>query len=243
MIIREVSSAAISRRRRGRRRKVEAARAVGYIRCSTREQQNGPEAQREAITRYAVQHRYELVAVLNDTASGAVSPYERPGLAEAMRVAREQRAAVLLIAKRDRLARDTLAAVYLERDLEQDGIRVEAADGQGNGQTDEAKFMRRILDAFSEYERAKIRARTRAALQSRRARGLRAGSIPYGMRLASDGRLEPHPTEAPIVERIRRERAAGATFESIRAGLERDCVPARGERWHMTTVQAIAKRA
>lgn len=47
--------------------------------------------------------------------------------------------------------------------------------------------MRSMVDACAAYERALIAARTSAALQAKRRRGERAGSVPYGYRLADDG--------------------------------------------------------
>lgn len=57
--------------------------------------------------------------------------------------------------------------------------------------------MRRIVDAFVEYERLVIRARTRAALTVKRSRGERIGGIPYGHQLAA--RRLAHAREAVTV--------------------------------------------
>ncbi|MBK8696886.1 MAG: recombinase family protein [Deltaproteobacteria bacterium] len=58
--------------------------------------------------------------------------------------------------------------------------RVVSADGVGNGDTPADQFMRTILDGAAAYERELIRARTRAALKAKRARGERAGNVPWG---------------------------------------------------------------
>jgi len=234
----------IARPRRGRRRKLDPKRAVGYLRTSTDDQTLGMEAQRAALDSYARRHGLRLVATHAEHVSGAAPLEERTELLGAMEAARRHRAAVLLVAKRDRLARDHVVAALLERELERDGIAIVSCDGSGNGSGAEAELMRTILGALGQYERALIRSRTKAALAAQRARGVRsAGSIPYGNRLAADGKtLEPHPAEGPVVERIRRERDRGATFAAIVAGLNRDKVPARGKSWHMTTVQRVARR-
>jgi len=62
-----------------------------------------------------------------------------------------QGAGVLLVAKRDRLARDVIVSAVVERLVERQGARVMAADGTGNGDSPEAELMRRIADAFSVY--------------------------------------------------------------------------------------------
>jgi len=57
-----------------------------------------------------------------------------------------------------------------------------------------------MLDVFSEFERGVIRARTRAALAMKKARGERVGGVPFGKRLADDGRsLVSCPSEAETV--------------------------------------------
>ena len=74
--------------------------------------------------------------------------------------------------------------------------------------------MRRIVDAFGEYERLLIKARTRAALRAKKARGERIGQIPYGRRLTGSGPaakksglptgLGPDPVEAEALAAHRR---------------------------------------
>ena len=49
-------------------------------------------------------------------------------------------------------------------------------------------LMRRIVDAFAEYERLIIAARTRAALQAKIRRGHRCGKVRFGYDLAADGK-------------------------------------------------------
>jgi hypothetical protein len=70
--------------------------------------------------------------------------------------------------------------------------------------------MRNIVNAFAEYERALIRARTRAALAVKRGKGERTGEVPFGYRLAPDGlHLESLAAEQNIITAIRRLRGDG----------------------------------
>ncbi len=77
--------------------------------------------------------------------------------------------------------------------------------------------MRRLIDSFSEYERALIASRTRLALAAKRRKGQRvSGIMPFGFRLASDGTTLEHETaEQSAVETIRALRAAGASLRGI----------------------------
>ena len=69
---------------------------------------------------------------------GAEGLDKRIGLGAALAALRQKRAGVLLVAKRDRLARDPILAAMLERQVEREGSVVRAADGAGNGEGPEA---------------------------------------------------------------------------------------------------------
>jgi DNA invertase Pin-like site-specific DNA recombinase len=75
--------------------------------------------------------------------------------------------------------------------------------------------MRVVIDGAAQYERALIRARTRTALQAKRARGFRAGSVPFGFSADADGRLHPCPAEQRVIEAVVRLREEGHSLRSI----------------------------
>lgn len=84
---------------------------------------------------------------------------------------------------------------------------------------------------------------TRAALVAKKARGERVGGVPLGARVAADGvHLEADPGEAGALEIVRELRAAGVSIRGIAAELTARGVPARGERWHPTTVARLLRR-
>lgn len=230
--------------RRGRRRKVHPRHAVGYVRVSTDEQEHGPEAQRQAIEAWAKANGVKLVVVREDIGvSGAAALDERPGLLAALNDLRARRAGIFVVAKRDRLARDAMTAALLERLAQREGAKIQSADGTGNGDSAEAELLRTMINAFAQYERALIRMRTRSALAVKKKRGERVGQIPYGFKLAADGRgLEPLAPEQAILGRIKTLRGAGATLQAITDLLNKEHVPARGRKWHLTTVARIAAR-
>lgn len=219
-------------------------RAVGYLRVSTDDQHLGPEAQRSALSAWCRDHQVDLVAVHEDLGvSGGAELDKRPGLMAALDAIVSHGAGVLLVAKRDRLARDVVVAAMVERLAERSGARVLAADGTGNADNPEGLLMRGIIDVFAAYERALIRSRTRAALAVKRARGERVGTVPYGCRLAPCGeRLEPNPEEQNVIDRIARWREAGLTIVAIANRLNAEGHSARGSRWHPTTVARLLRR-
>jgi site-specific DNA recombinase len=191
--------------------------AVAYLRVSTEDQKLGPEAQRAAIDAWGARE-HVLVASWHgdDGVSGGSELDARPGLLGALESVRESGAGVLVVAKRDRLARDVYVAATLERAVRAAGARIACADGVANGDTPADAFLRTILDGAAEYERGLIRARTKAALAAKRARGERVGAIPFGYRIGDDGRtLEIESCEQAVIARVREMRGSGLSLRAI----------------------------
>src|ERR1700694_2829362 len=194
-------------------KKRDATRVVGFVRCSTDEQVIGPEAQRRALQAYCNSHGLVLAATHEDLGVSGGAPLDkRAGLVAALAALDAENAGVLLGAKRDRLARDVVLSAMIERLVERAGARVLSCDGTGNGDGPEQAVMRHIVAAFSEYERALIRSRTRAALAVKKARGERVGKIPLGFKLGSDDKLVPDPVEQRALARIAELRAGEKTI-------------------------------
>ncbi|MBU6429013.1 MAG: recombinase family protein, partial [Cyanobacteria bacterium REEB65] len=87
--------------------------------------------------------------------------------------------------------------------------------------------------------RALIRSRIKNALAIKKARGERLGMVPYGMRATSEGLLEPDETEQAALRRIFELHAQGMGAPRIARALEEEGIPARGDRWHVTSVTRI----
>ncbi len=194
------------------------SRAVAYLRASTDDQKLGPEAQRAEIERWAQQQGVEVVAWQLDLGvSGGDDLEARPGLVAAVGLVRERRAGLLVVSRRDRLARDVAVACAIERAVAASGARVVSADGVGNGQGDADAFLRTILDAAAAYERALIRSRTKAALAVRKAEGLRVGRVPFGYQADEQRRLSVQLEEQETVRLVLELRASGLSQRAIAA--------------------------
>lgn len=232
-----------------KRPKSSSGIAVAYIRVSTDEQENGPEAQRAQLEAFARKKRLIITAWCSDIGvSGAAKIDERPGLMQALEAVRENRAGVLLVAKRDRLARDRMAALLIERLASEVSAKIVSADGVSDADTPEAMMLRGMLDLFAEYERACIRMRTKAALAAKRARGERVGQIPYGYQLGPDGRLEKFDDEQAVIALIKKLHVE-MSVRDIADKLNCDGVPARAHssgrpgRWHPSSVHRLLTAA
>lgn len=182
-------------------------KVIIYLRVSTDEQAEsraGLDAQLDACTRWCKHNEEDLFIVCRDEGiSGAADISKRPGLLAA--VDHLEDGAVLLVAKRDRLGRDPILVAMIEATAKRKGARIVSAAGEGTDSDNPTDIlMRRIVDAFAEYERLIIASRVKAALQAKKARGQRVGYIPYGYRLAEDGvHLEEDEKEQYIRSLVR----------------------------------------
>ena len=204
----------------------------------------GLEAQLAACRAAAARNAWEIASTFEDAMSGGLPLVRRTILLDALTSL--ARGDILLVAKRDRLSRgDMMATAMIEAAVQRAGTRIASAAGEGTESDDPASvLMRRIVDAFGEYERLLIKARTRAALKAKKARGERYGQVPYGRRLAGDGvRLVADPAEATAVALILELRAARMPLRAIAAELDRRAVPTKsGRPWKHSTVHDVLKR-
>jgi len=225
-----------------------AVRAIGYRRVSTAEQAGtglGLDAQLLAIAAGASKLGLTLAETFTDAGiSGGLSLEQRPGLLAALDAI--GKGDVLIVAKRDRLGRDVLNVCLIQKLVDRKGARIVSAAGEGSDDDGPTSIlMRQIIDAFGQYERALIRARTRAALAVKKARGERVGGIPFGFQLAGAGHaLAPHPEEQRALALLRELRAAGYTYRAIAAELNRQGFRSRtGGLWVRQSVHQLAKTA
>ena len=194
-------------------------RCLVYIRVSTDEQHLGPEAQAEACRVYAERLGMTVVETFRDIGvSGAAPLHECPGLQSAVDSLAAHDAGVLLVAKRDRLARDVMKVGMVTQRVESAGAIVVSADGVPESNEPTAVLMRQIIDAFSQFERSLIISRTTAALATKKVKGEVTGNSPVGFvrdgnKLVVDeaGRAQHREVKA----RVQALLAEGKTYQNV----------------------------
>jgi len=154
--------------------------AVLLSRVSTGEQADsglGLEAQRASMAAFCEREGLEVVGAFEDAGVSGRAPLdERAGLVAALAALVEKRAGVLLVSKLDRVARDPLLLLTIEKTVKASGAKLVSVEGEGTGSDDPSSiFMRRILAAVGEMEANLVSARTKAALAAKRSRGERVG--------------------------------------------------------------------
>lgn len=178
-------------------------RAIGYVRAS----KETLEEHRHALEEYALSRGYYVAEWFVDV--GTSDKAKRPGIIAAISALRLANAGVLLIERRDKLARDPILAGALEALALDRGARVHAAFGEDLDL--DGVLVRDVHAAVVKIERAKD-----SAVRSARARrAKRMGPPPYGFRSTADGELEKDSTEWKIVEFMRAKRRKGETLQAI----------------------------
>ena len=233
------------------------SRAFTYARVSGQQQAEsglGIEAQIESAARYAASHGLEIVEVFTDAAITGTTPiHERPAMMEAL--ATIGKGDTLIVAKRDRIGRDPILVAMIEAAIVRKGGKIVSAGGEANGDSPTDVLMKRIVDAFSEYELAMIKARTIAGLKAKKARGERVGAIPFGYtvdssdptvsrKTGSPAKLVIDPVEQEAINLIKGLKSEGYTMRAIVKELNDRGVPsAGGKRWHLASLHRVLKAA
>lgn len=190
---------------------------IVYIRVSTGRQALGRDTQIKMCEDYCKRLGAEVAEVfIDDGLCGELTFSKRPGLLNA--IASLSKNDILLVAKRDRLSRgDQMSMAMIESAVQRKSAEIISVAGEGSDSNDpSAVLMRRMVDAFAEYELLLIRSRTRNALATKRSRNERCGYIPFGKKLQEDNiHLEPCEEEQLIVDEIMALHELGFSFRKI----------------------------
>lgn len=144
-------------------------------------------------------------------------------------------AAVIIIEKLDRLARDLMVQETIISDLQKRGVLlVSALEPDLCSGDPSRKLVRQIFGAIAEYDRAMTVLKLRGARQRTKARtGRCEGVKPFGT----------FPAERPTLDKLTRLRQHGSTCAEIADELNRDGIPSRsGKLWSGPVIAKILRR-
>jgi DNA invertase Pin-like site-specific DNA recombinase len=221
---------------------------VAYYRVSTAKQGRsglGLDAQKNAVADYLNGGHWTLVDEVTEVESGTRKGNDRPALQNALALCRVH-GATLIIAKLDRLARNVaFISNLMESDVEFTACDFPKAN----------RLTVHILAAVAEHEAEMISARTKAALQAAKARGVKLGGDRDGViaRHARKGNrasaavrtAKAEKRAADLLPTIEAIKAEGATsLRQIAAKLNEKKIPLpRGGQWGAQQVQLVIDRA
>lgn len=211
---------------------------VAYYRVSTQQQGRsglGLDAQRAVVRAHAAAAGLTVLAEYTEVESGRHC--RRPELAAAVALTRH-RGAVLVVAKLDRLARDTRFLLSLV----DGGVPVRFLDFPDLAtDTSVGRMILTIMASVAEFESRRIGERIRAAWAARVARGDPGRPWAKGQRAGAKGwsvaAAEWRATVLPLVRHLRRK---GWSYARVAAELnERRVTTYHGRPWRLANVHAV----
>jgi len=219
--------------------------AVIYTRVSTAKQamsENGLEAQMEECIQYCEKNGLEVSGIYRDAGvSGSADIADRPGLLEAIEGL--EKGSILVVAKRDRIARDVLISAVIEKMVSDKKASLVSADGAGNGDDPSSVLMRNILNAMAMYERSLASIRTKAAMRNMKTHRKVYGKIPFGYRREGNFFVEDD-RELQILKDCAELRAAKVRWDAIVAELNAaERFNRAGNPWTRQNLSSVFKRS
>ncbi len=183
-------------------------RAVIYARVSTDDQAEkgySLPTQIEAMQKYAREKGMKIVRELQDDYSGA--KLDRPALDILREMIERKEADAIIIYAADRLSRNLAHLLILRDEFNRAGIELHYANRGKSEDTAESRLLENVEGVIAEFEREKIRERTRRGkiAKAKAGKWVGAGRPPYGFRQVgkgADARLERDEMQAATVRRI-----------------------------------------
>ena len=224
-------------------------KAAGYLRVSGEgqigEDKYGLAAQREAVETYAKAQGYEVAEWYVDEAiSGAT--LDRPELTRLLNDA-GGKFAFVIVAKMDRIARDLMAQLWIEKELLRGDVELISVAEPFRGQDPANVLFRQVIGAFAQFERARIAERMAGGRkQKARAGGYAGGGAPIGYTAEKGAKVLALDAEkAETVRRVFELADANprASLEAVAGMLNTEGhTTAQGAIWRKVQVKRVLDR-
>lgn len=220
-----------------------ASATVGlYLRVSTESQAddgNGLDAQRSALLARCSKEGWTDITEYTDAGASGKSTEGRAEFNRMIADAKAGAIQIVMAAKLDRIARNTIDFLQTADELTKAGCRLVMLEPDIDLGTDTGRVMATMFAAFAEWERKLIAQRVMSGKAEQANAGKFNGSpTPFGY--AADWSIVED--EAAIVRRIFAEFNAGKTFAGIAAGLAADGITTRsGAKWQHPQVKHIVR--
>lgn len=218
------------------------AAAIGYVRVSTEGQaQDGVslDAQRTKIAAWCELNDYTLTAVHVDAGISGKN-CNRPGLQAALADCGTGNA--LVVYSLSRLSRSIRDTMDISDKLSKVGSDLVSLSEKIDTTSAAGKMVFRLLAVMNEFERDQISERTKSALQHKKSKSERVGTIPFGFTVAHDGiTLIEDENEQQVISAIHSMRDSGLSLRKIVVELERGGFVSRsGQPLQLKQVHRIA---
>ena len=147
-------------------------RVAAYFRTSsvTNEDGHSRQRQQDAVAEYAQRMSYQIVATRWDIHTGDSTVIDRPGFSELLTEVQAKKISVILIENASRFARDLLHQEAAVQALSKLNIQIIPVDAPETFTEDNPSrvLIRQVLGAVSEFEKASLVSKLRAARDKKR---------------------------------------------------------------------------
>lgn len=217
--------------------------ACCYIRYST-DMQGGDghvtsEVQEQRVRDYCAYKEYSLVQVIRDEGiSGGINK-NREGFRQLLDLVESGAIDAVVLFSLERLSRDMLTMLALERLLNEYDVELHTIEGQIDTATPDG-FLSFAMKAFlGEMERRQVKYRTRKAMEYKKSAGHVVGSIPYGYVRQGDVLIEAEQEQA-VIQMVNTLHGAGATLSEISRALKKQSIMTRaGKEWRPEQIKRL----
>lgn len=222
-------------------------KVAGYIRVSTDSQAEegmGLEIQEDSIKKYCRDQKgYRLLKIYSDPGESGASIEKRQSLLQLLSDAEEKKFDRVIVAKLDRIARDTFATLWIEKELKKCDVELFSIAEPYRWDDPAQKVFLQMISVFAEFEKARITERlVSGRLKKFSQGGYPGGNLSLGYR-SVDGSLEVDPDEAEVVKIIKKWRRRGLSLPKIAQRLNETQVRTKrgGKAWYPSTVRSVLK--
>lgn len=200
------------------------ANVVSYRRVSTETQVTdgeGLEIQLERINEFCIRNNFNCIEhFVDEGVSGAKEAIDRDGIMELLTYCKAHSNEIdfVVVDKTDRLSRELLQQLFIEKQLLVDNISILYSDQEVlNGTDATTELMRQIVGAFAEFERKMINQRLSDGKRKKANNGDKpTGRQPFGYAYADNRKSTViNEAEAKIVRSIFDYRIRGLSLEQI----------------------------
>jgi site-specific DNA recombinase len=218
--------------------------ACCYIRYSTSHQGSDTgavtsEVQEQRVRDYCEYKGYELTNIIRDEAiSGGINK-NREGFCQLLDIVESGNTSAVVLFSLERLSRDMLTMLALERLLNEYDVELHTIEGQISTETPDG-FLSFAMKAFlGEIERRQVKYRTRKAMEYKKSEGHVVGSIPYGY-VREGNVLAEVEHEQVVIQLVNRLHGEGATLSEISRTLKSQNITTRaGKVWKPEQIKRL----
>ena len=175
----------------------------------------------EKIRAWCVLHDHTLLDsdIYTDEGISGKSTANRAALNKVLDLVCSERG-ILVFYSLSRLARSTRDAIEISDRIGKSGGLLVSLSESFDTTTPAGVLFFQVIAVLAEFERRQIGARTQAAMDYKRTKNERIGTIPYGKRLAEDGStLLPDLADLAVIVQAHNLRASGLSLRAVASKL------------------------